>query len=71
MIRLCQNARRWCLIGLMIFPLLGQTQGCLGMSRSDVAAAAAGVVSAATNSLISDAVNRLLDVPVSSFSRFL
>jgi len=69
-------ARRWYMLGVMAFPVLAQTSGCLGTTgtnetRQAVSDIVAQTLNSALSYLISDAVNRALDVPTSSFSSFL
>ena len=75
MTRLLENAKRWWLTALVSVPLLAQTDGCLDASTSNdlrqgLADAATSVLTAASSYIVNDLVNRLLDIPTSSFSSF-
>lgn len=65
-------ARRWYMLGVMAFPVLAQVSGCLGTTstnetRQAVSDLVAQTMNAALSYLISDAVNRALDVPSDMF----
>ncbi len=69
-----QHTRKWCLIGLLTWPMVGQTAGCTGVTNEDREAAAtaiAGAVSTFASLVISQQVNRVLGVQSSPFSRLL
>lgn len=71
MSRLTANARRWCFVALLAWPVLAQTQGCLGSSTTEVremlSTTVTQVISAGTTFLISNAVNEWLNVPTGFF----
>ncbi len=71
---LARHARKWCLIGLLTWPMIGQTTGCSGVTNDDREAAAAAITTAFStlaSLVISQQVNTLLGIQASPFSSLL